>query len=418
MKTLLIVTGVGAVCILSGIVGFGAGWNSIEVDAAERDEPREQSDLSRTTSLPRSSDPAQFATRMRKAIEDGSQRGWIEIEDELADMREKDLWALLGEVEETEPSDARRQMLDAVLARLGELDPPRAFAEAWRLMEDRYLTSVWNDILGSWAKYDPEAALARARQMGGEDQGLQIAGISSVFGTWAEQDFEAALRAAKALQGNAERMGAMQTLAWKVVGDESLQELLYEFAQSLEGSGTRDEFLVRAVHSMGRAKSLEEVQEWIGAHKFEDKFRVQLIRSAARGAAYENPRRSAEWLMANSTEKSRAGDLEAAVAGWALSSPEACGKWLLEQMAGPDADGALSVYSTAIARRDPPAALQWASRIQNDELRRQRLIATAQGIDADQPGYRERILAESGLPAEVVRDVLETLANAPTQPFP
>ena len=60
--------------------------------------------------------------------------------------------------------------------------------------------------------------------------------------------------------------------------------------------------------------------------------------------------------------------IKSVVGNWAKEDPLAAGEWLNEREAGPELDSALSVYASAVSRKDGAAAMEWAISISDEKL--------------------------------------------------
>ena len=216
-------------------------------------------------------------------------------------------------------------------------------------------------LLDWWASFDPEAALAWARNSG---IGWHPAAIAAVARAWARKDPEAASRGLRdlALDDRLLTAGLLGLVrGWEESGRPGLEDYL-------EGTAGGDEASIRAIDAVARGKVLRDGPEagiaWAEGLPDRDDgspsdFKINAYRRVASAVVGVDPQRAATWVSGLRGGKYASGLLFRTATSWAERDGEAAMRWL--ESLPPDRDVPLAVQEAyrMWASRDKEAAFEW-----------------------------------------------------------
>jgi len=248
-----------------------------------------------------------------------------------------------------------------------------------------------------WARFDPEAAVEWTER---EWRAEHPAVVVQVFRAWARSDPGAALQAAENFSNPLLRRPYVHAViaGW----EESGQPGVLDYVESLGRGHDRQ----RAIYVVARRKVLRDGPEaafrWAeGLPDSEDEFKLNVFRRVASSAAEVDPEAAAAWAARQQAGEHGLALPTRVATRWAKRDPEAAMLWLSTLPEGwnrndgvretyltwlrlggdrplewlrsakiePWLDPAVSLFAKKLALDDREEALQWASRISDEELR-------------------------------------------------
>jgi hypothetical protein len=253
-----------------------------------------------------------------------------------------------------------------VLSTLAAMDPARA--AAWLTNpENSLLRQPWmgamlsRSIAEQWARQDPDAALAWASTLEPEQRSGAYAGIINNI---MENDPQRAAALAMSLDGY-DRPKLLGQIAESWAAQDPAEAVAW--ANSLS-AGDREESLQEALGSWA-ASDPSKAAAYVD--QMPEQERSGVVGEVARNWAQQEPAEAAEWLGNQPESESKAGAMGQVMWNWTTSDPEAAANWLGEQPAGPSYDNGVTGLAKAAthAYDDPSTAVNWASTIENQDLR-------------------------------------------------
>lgn len=316
------------------------------------------------------------------------------------------------------PLDRNRALL-AFIDQLGPGDFESAVAHfrSLGITESRF--GEYSLLLSAWAKADPMAALAYAK----ENTGNRFA-TNTILTTWASNDPEAAIRWAEANHDGDGANPYMAGIIRAIAGTDSARatQLLTSMPRSQERGEALDAMLPHLLSQGGEA-----TRAWIDGIT-DEALRGGAMMRAADQLAATDPAGTAAWLMANPGEATQRR-MDDVYSTWAQKDEQAAMSSLAALPAGENRTNALRGVVSSIAVRDPKAAVSVLDRFPNDVNDRvvQNVVWHSFGNDpsiavnqiariADE-GERERMYRRT-LEAWMDRDSAAALAWMKTNPVP
>lgn len=316
------------------------------------------------------------------------------------------------------PLDRNRALL-AFIDQLGPGDFESAVAHfrSLGITESRF--GEYSLLLSAWAKADPMAALAYAK----ENTGNRFA-TNTILTTWASADPESAIRWAEANHDGDGANPYMAGIIRAIAGTDSARatQLLTSMPRSQERGEALDAMLPHLLSQGGEA-----TRAWIDGIT-DEALRGGAMMRAADQLAATDPAGTAAWLMANPGEATQRR-MDDVYSTWAQKDEQAAMSSLASLPAGENRTNALRGVVSSIAVRDPKAAVSVLDRFPNDVNDRvvQNVVWHSFGNDpsiavnqiariADE-GERERMYRRT-LEAWMDRDSAAALAWMKTNPVP
>lgn len=324
--------------------------------------------------------------------------------------------------------------LRGLLAALDNLTPENVEQVA-RMLENTpeagYEGRLLGFLVGKWASFDPEGALAYAHDSGDERRGLWL--TMSALRSWAETDHSAALDwvqgqelgeragfyipgiingwAARDPQGATQYVLAME--------DERLQRRAMEgIARELAGKPA-DAIVAllnqiptdqdRTNLSAALASQMGRTNPELGVELFsllDPQFSSQqALRNFVSSWAMTNPQEASDWVLKLPEGQAKATGIAQVVGQWAERNPVAAGEWLNQMPSSPDLDPAVANYASRVVRTDPAMALSWAQTITNPEMRNEVMVELASRWVVRDRESALQLMSAPDFPVEVREEV-------------
>ena len=274
----------------------------------------------------------------------GKDSGRLAVIDAIGRMSAGELARLL-EVEAENPDFFRRIAFDFQFAarRLAEMAPERA-ADLW--LSKASLRMQAEDLLGPWARRDPQAFAAWCLKLSPEAQKA----TSSALGGIARENPEQFLTIAARLETSAAAVGAVRS---------AMEGFLEASKNKMDFASARD-FAVRLPEGAMRTAALAQLARWPGGEFATHPEVVNAIAALPREDARRLGREMAQHAESLPPSYAREAAFMSALREQADREMPAAVK-RLETLAGTaDQPAAVRGFVEETARKDPSAALQWA----------------------------------------------------------
>ena len=135
---------------------------------------------------------------------------------------------------------------------------------------------------------------------------------------------------------------------------------------------------------------------WLEAHA-EENYAIQAMDNLGKRWSETDPEAAINYFADLPPGKGQEMGIKSVVGNWAKEDPLAAGEWLNEREAGPELDSALSVYASAVSRKDGAAAMEWAISISDEKLQESTIRKVGQEWYRQDKDSVETWLPESGL---------------------
>jgi hypothetical protein len=248
-----------------------------------------------------------------------------------------------------------------ILAKLVSELPTDTFNQDER---DFFLGSV----LSNWGQSDPVAAARFVDESLPRGASMNLAqGYNAIATTWARTDPQAALAWADA---HASGFGAQfvksgALTGWWQKGPGAAEQYVASRTNTPEG---RQE--AGNLASMMFSSNPQHAKEWI-SNLSDAEARRQACVLIALQAAGSDPAGAANWA-ASLPEDVRGASMDLALNRWLMEDPESAGKWV-DAQSGAVRDVAVAIYSNGIAAKEPARAATWAMSI-GDPTQREKSV--------------------------------------------
>jgi hypothetical protein len=253
--------------------------------------------------------------------------------------------------------------------------------------------------IAGWATADPMSARNWAEKL--EEGQAKEDIIVGLLDGWAIADHESASRYIEARPRTQARNRARQMLLERALMTGGIPAAQSWFS-TINGEGDNtmykqlafDELTTRMLDHDPKA-----VAAYIQEHDGQNHARGRAIRNTARKLATANPAEAIEFVtsLEGLRPGQRTGSYSDIIHEWAQVDPGAAGNWLNEQADHSRHDVMVNRYISSIADIEPATALQWAGTIENDNRRRNSLLA-AEG-DAAVPKLKAAGLTDNMIKA-------------------
>jgi hypothetical protein len=300
----------------------------------------------------------------------------------------------------------------------------------------------------AWSRFDPISAVGHAaswpnRRLGGSAVAAAVQG-------WALREPQEAARAVEELleaspQLRQELLSGL-VAGWVHSGDPGVLEYVASGPERgrVFNSVTLVGAQTRRLGVPGVLRWADDVLDGLP----DEKFRKEVFERVANQAAQRDPAAAAAWIDAHRgqgygdlgvrsvaelwlpidaeaalawasklpTEQERAAAIRSAFSQWLQRDFGRASEWLESAAAAPPPDPAIDAYVGVLARREPDAALRWAERMRDDDLRLASLTRVAKQWYRREPVAAEAWLQESPLDEETRLAVRQPPARKPRPP--
>jgi len=253
-----------------------------------------------------------------------------------------------------------------VLGTLAAMDPEKA--AAWLSNSDSpILRQPWmsgllaQSVAEQWARQDPDAALEWASTL---DPEQQVGAYSGIINNILESDPQRAAALAMSLDSS-DRPKLLGQIAEAWAAQDPAEAVAW--ANTLS-SNDRESSLQEALGSWAVS---DPSQAAAYVDQLPEQERSSYVLDVVRNWSEQAPADAAAWLGSQPEGEGRAEAMGHLMWNWTTRDPEAAANWLGEQPAGPSYDSGVTGLAKAAthAYDDPSTAVNWASTIENQDLR-------------------------------------------------
>ncbi len=411
MKVWIVLTGIA-------LLGFFAGYLGGRHTDTATDSVRQQPQAALTTIPPvrRSHAPhrksAQALTDLRKLFSQGQLKEMASIEEAAVALSKADIEEACR-LAEALPNAITRSEASAILLRYWiKLSPNDAFAFAANHFkhDQRGAQDVMRQVISEWSKEDPRAAYHAYRETTESNNPPEYFHlyIDALFDHWKDSDFDGAWAAFQDMEDPQERDKALATFT-NIASDPNKRQEWLDVAWQITDSNERLHALASSMRSWGAVASLQEVATWIDNHDMSSRERSSLEVGLAQSQVQKDPLATANWLLSrpSASDPDNRSNYIAAITGvWAQHEPNACGEWLSSLEAGPDLDGGIASFASAIVRDDPESAFQWALSINSPDQKHATLRHLVKRWHTWNPTAANQAVSDANLTEDVKQIIL------------
>ncbi|MGF1483710.1 MAG: hypothetical protein ACFBZ8_05045 [Opitutales bacterium] len=319
--------------------------------------------------------------------------------------------------------------------------------------QSRYSHVLAKELIGAWAKKDPQAVLTYVDDLGtwplresavtgalrelsktepmsavaylderrsilsNEQYNKQLMKVMSGFGDtnpMAALNYAATLPNERMWGHNKRRYGFMHVFAEMKV-DGTLSQAI-PFVNSLPAEGNVRQDAVAALMESWSHTEPAAALEWFGQSGYGAEMDWARTRAVARWAN-RNPSEAASYVAALPAEDPRRGQMiSQVVSNWTQYDYDAPAAWLNEFPPSPQLDSAVANFSYRTMNRDPEGAMSWAVSITNDRSRQRTIERVARVWKDRDPQALAGFLKDSNdLDAMAKHRLLPEVFEAPTE---
>ncbi|MBP7951457.1 MAG: hypothetical protein KA004_17575 [Verrucomicrobiales bacterium] len=247
-------------------------------------------------------------------------------------------------------------------------------------------------IAREWAKQDPQAALAWAKEL---PEGMRGGALEGVLGTMMTENPTGAAKIAMEMPEGDDRARVLGQMAegWASRNPEEAMKWVAGLPESERGEATK-----RALNGWAM-EDPKAAAAWIGTLPA-DRQDENLSAVAGRWA-WQQPAEAAAWVAGQAEGEGKKEAVRNVMGSWVETQPEAASAWLREQPPGPSKDQGIVALAGSQVKSDPEAAMIWASSISDAEIRRNQVKSTArQWMKKDAAGAEAFVQQTPHLTAE------------------
>jgi hypothetical protein len=293
----------------------------------------------------------------------------------LRTLGPEDVPPALAEVEKHRAGFDKEEVRLLMLA-WTRFDGPGAFATA-RDWPTPWKSILMEEAMHAWGFNDGRAALAECEQIENEKlrgrlRAALLSGWVSSHDRQGATEFAATVsgpkrrsRLALRLAGEAKREGPDAVIAW---ADAVPEDAPNEFKETVFGMAAGAVALLDPESAAAWYES--RMQHWYTTSG--------LYNIAGKWAQFHDPKTLIAWIetlpIEEARESERTDALKVAFRSWAAEAPGEVEAWLETAPGGPIRDMAIDEFARATADASPAGAVRWAEQIEDEKLRRHRIL--------------------------------------------
>ncbi len=281
--------------------------------------------------------------------------GMLRIFLPVSQLSPEEMDDLLAEVQGIEANPQVKTMALQLLTMFSDGgDPAKALERAMKLDIQPY---AYAQHLTSWAKKDPEAAVAwfiEKRDAGELDgKGVGRSPKQTLFTRMlagvATSDADLAIKLFNEADKDTQRRSIHQ-IASALGADAEREPKLRKFIAGL-GENAMHNAVSAAAGSIGRTRSLDEAVAFIDSFELDPDKRMSAITSVATGDPTRKPKEKIEWIMANVSADRVSDAVGAAIQSMSWQASKGLDEWVDSQPRGEIRDAAQAARAMGLASR-------------------------------------------------------------------
>lgn len=280
-------------------------------------------------------------------------------------QKEENAEAALGLISAVPDVLARTLLYKYFLSYWAETAPSLAVNYATTRLPEEQRLSTAEGVLTAWAARDPEAVIEWDHK-GRYSIAAPVhdALVATIFKSLASTDFSKAFLQLSKIKIANERAQALQGIMNAALSPQARERIITASATMTDADirvQTR-----RAIVESWAGQEPTEAAAWIDTVEpvWE---RPRLMDSLGLVWLQKNPGEAASWWLAREPGPDT---LVKIINVWSQKDPNAAGEWLKAQPPGPQNDAARMTFARQVADLDPESALQWATTVSDETMRR------------------------------------------------
>jgi len=261
-------------------------------------------------------------------------------------------------------------------------------------------------LMTVWAQKDPEAALDYATKMGDWRGGW--AG-STAIATWAKTDPDKAVAWANAHppenkdEGNYYLSSAIGSIAKTDLAAAS------RLALTMERSDARGRAMDTLLDQYTKQGGIDSARDFVSGLE-DSTFKSGIISRLAARMADKDPKAAAAWATTLPDNEAKPKVMTELIERWANNDPNEAGAWLNNFPKTPQTDEPRERFAYKVAEKDPEAAIAWAGTISDDKRRGETMYRLARDWSRREPDAAKGWLSkDSSLPQDMKQRLMERL---------
>lgn len=265
---------------------------------------------------------------------------------------------------------------------------------------------VATGALEGWASHDPQSAIKWIKEQD-DPRAASIYNFGVVRG-WASHDISGAAEYVTTLEDGWEkgRMVGMLT-------SQFLKEGFPSARQWAENFGDEDSLKASAFRNLSRQQARDnptEVASWLKDHAGKE-YSEGSFEELGENWGRRDPTAAIEYFEALPEGEGRRQGMLEVVEEWARKDTEAVGNWLNERSQSetplPELDEVIGEYAREASRENAAGAMQWATAIQDEELKDRTITRVGQNWMRQDEEAVKAWLPSSGLTEAVQKAIVE-----------
>ena len=264
-------------------------------------------------------------------------------------------------------------------------------------------------LLQKWTKLDPKSAMAYVQKL--DDQRAKFGGMNAVLQTWARANPQEAVAWAKANGAGTDEQGGNWAMS-SVLGQLAKTDLgqAIELAQAEPISMARGRVIETLVSQLVSQRGEAAARDAALAIT-DESMRAAMIRRLAGEAANSDPAQAVAWVAKLPAGAAKTSALAETVAQWARKDATAAAAYMATLPAGPENDEPRASFARSVVRTDPAGAIAWSNSITDPKARTESLtdvVGSWMRSDAD---AAKKWVAASQLPPETKTEIMAAAAQ-------
>ena len=264
-------------------------------------------------------------------------------------------------------------------------------------------------LLQKWTKLDPKSAMAYVQKL--DDTRAKFGGMNTVVQTWARSNPQEAVAWAKANGKGTDDQG----------GNWAMSSVIDQLAKSDLGQAI--ELAQAEPISMARGRVIETLVSQLVSQRGEaaareaalaiadESMRAAMVRRLAGQAANTDPAQAVAWVAKLPAGPAKNSALAETVAQWAQKDATAAAAFMATLPAGAETDEPRARFARSVVGTDPAGAIAWSNSITDPKARTESLgevVGSWMRRDAD---AAKQWVASSPLPAETKTEIMAAAAQ-------
>ncbi len=284
----------------------------------------------------------------------------------------------------------RSQAVTQAVAQTAQHAPQRAAELLGTVDDPSARTRSVQQIAGTWAQNDYDAALAWAETLSPAERRLALRSMGHIL---LQYDPDAAMRHLEYLDGrDAETLAG--SIATQLADQRSLDAAL-AFVSRYEGTAGHAAMQRQLVDNVARNDPLRAAE--LAGRIAEAEQRDQAYLSVVTALSERDPAAAAGWIETIESDAMKNHATQRLLGNWYFADPGAASAWLDRLPRGGHRDAAIAAIVPQVATTDPDSVQRMIDSIQDEHMRRRTRLVQAQSLVQYRPDAARRILSDLDL---------------------